>query len=64
MSAVAFFLGYTLLLAGGACVLLLALIGVCKLINRASWAVLDCYGGIKTFNEFRAWHHAQQKGTQ
>lgn len=64
MNTVALMIGYTAMFAGGGCIAMLLVIGACKLFNRASWAVLDAYGGIKTFNEFRAWHHAQQKGTQ
>lgn len=33
-----------------------ALIEVCKLINKAVWKVLDCYGGIETFREYRHWY--------
>jgi len=39
----------------------LALIGACRVLNRACWYVLECYGGIKTFNEFRHWYYNERK---
>lgn len=34
----------------------LCLEGICKLINRGVRALLDTYGGIETFKEYRHWY--------
>lgn len=41
----------------------LSVIGAAKLVNRAVWELLGCYGGIKTFNEFRRWYYTQRLAT-
>jgi hypothetical protein len=35
----------------------LCLEGICKLMNRGVRALLDTYGGIETFKEYRHWYH-------
>ena len=35
---------------------LLCAIGITKLFNRATWAIVGMYGGIKTLREFQHWY--------
>ena len=56
--SVAFTLGYLLMILCGMAIGALLILAVAKLINRAMWALADCYGGVKTFNEFRRWYWA------
>jgi hypothetical protein len=37
-----------------------AILATAKLFNRASWALVECYDGVKTFNEFRRWYHTER----
>lgn len=57
--SVAFALGYLLMILAGLVLGSLLIIGVTKLVNRAMWAVLDCYGGLKTLREFQRWYRAR-----
>lgn len=59
MDAFAMKLGYTVMACTGTAVALLLVIGAAMLFNRATWKVLDAYGGIKTFNEYRRWYGEQ-----
>lgn len=58
--SVAFALGYLLLILGGMTAGALLILAVAKLFNRAMWALVDCYGGVKVFDEFRRWHRANR----
>ncbi len=58
--SVAFTLGYLLMILGGMAGGAVLILTVTKLVNRATWALLDCYGGIKVFNEFRDWHRSRK----
>lgn len=56
------FLGYCVLVLGGAAVVFAALIAVSALANRATWHVVEACGGIKTLREFGVWHRNNKKG--
>lgn len=58
--SVAFTLGYLLMILCGMASGALLVLGAAKLFNRAMWALVDCYGGVKTFDEFRRWHWADK----
>lgn len=44
--------------------LLLCAVGLCRASNRVSYMVLDCYGGWKTFLEYRRWWQERNEGEQ
>ena len=62
--SVAFVLGYLLMILCAMAVGALLIIGAAKLVNRATWALVDCYGGIKTFDEFRRWRQTHKRQTK
>jgi hypothetical protein len=53
-------IGASVCLAGGGIIALALVIGFCLLVNRASYALLDCYGGMKTFMQYRKWYQQQK----
>lgn len=59
--SVAFTLGYLLMILCAMAAGALLIIGVAKLVNRATWCVVDCYGGLKTLREFQCWHRTNQR---
>lgn len=59
MDAFAMWLGYAVMAACGTAAVSGALIGAVMLLNRASWKLLEPYGGFKTFQQFREWYWAQ-----
>lgn len=61
--SVAFTLGCLLLILCGLAAGALLILAVTKLINRASWALVDCYGGIQTFREFQRWYWDNHRKT-
>lgn len=53
--------GLVFLLTAGWGVLLLAIIGLCRLSNKVSHMVLESYGGWTTFNEYRKWYYERKE---
>lgn len=60
--SVAFVLGYLLMILVGLVAASLLIVGATKLINRAIWALVDCYGGIRTFRDYVRWYQQQRDG--
>jgi hypothetical protein len=56
MSAIFYTTGIVVWSLIGLAALALSIIGLVWLFNRASWWVLNAYGGIKTFKEYRHWY--------
>jgi hypothetical protein len=50
------FISYALIALSATGILLLIVYITYLLINRTSWLMLDCYGGIKTFRQYREWY--------
>lgn len=57
-------LGYAVMAACGTTAVAGALVGAVMLLNRASWKLLEPYGGFKTFQQFREWYWAQPENTK
>lgn len=57
MSQIVMWMGYLVIVVSCTLVAAGMLIGCALLCNRAVWAIVESYGGIKVFNEFREWHH-------
>jgi len=55
-------LGYAVMTIGGLTVVAGLVILLVFTFNRASWRVVNAYGGIKTFLEFRAWYWREGPG--
>jgi hypothetical protein len=53
----AIFIGESVMILGAVLLLLGAFAGCLVMINRLVWALLSCYGGIKTFREYKKWYH-------
>lgn len=51
------FLGTAMTFIGGGLLLLMVFAGLCILINRVSWMIVDACGGIETLREFQYWYH-------
>ena len=51
------FLGTAMTFIGGGFLLLMVFAGLCLLLNRVSWMIVESYGGIETLREFRDWYH-------
>jgi len=49
-------MGWITAICAGWVLILLAVIGLVRMSNFASHQVLDCYGGWKTFLEYREWY--------
>ena len=65
LDAWASYLGYAVMVSGGAIVVAALAIWAVSLLNRATWQLLEGYGSIKTFIKFRDWYWKQpenQKG--
>ena len=60
MDAFAMWLGYALMVSCGAIATAGAVIGGALMFNRAIWHLVDAYGGIKTFDQFRRWYHRER----
>lgn len=58
--SVAFALGYLLMILSGMAVGALLILAVTGLVNRAVWALVDSYGGVKAFDQFRRWYWANK----
>lgn len=61
VDTIALALGYICLSISALALVCLCVIGVTVLFNRATHAVVACYGGYKTFKMFREWYHSQDK---
>jgi hypothetical protein len=59
--AIIYATGAVVLACLGLMALAMGVIGLVWMFNRASWWVMNAYGGIKTFNEFRDWYHGERK---
>ena len=59
MDALAMWIGYAVMSASGLAAAAGLLIGAVMLFNRASWALLSVWGGVKTFKQYVAWYHRQ-----
>lgn len=64
IETIALHVGYCVLVFGGVTTCALAFIGTTLLINRATWKVVDCYGGIKTLREFGVWYRNKEKANE
>jgi hypothetical protein len=61
--AVAIWIGYAVMWLGAGCIVALLLAVCTYLWNWTSWKLLDAYGGIKVFNEYRAWYHEHKRAS-
>lgn len=52
-------LGYAVMFACGTAAVSGLVIGAVMLFNRATWAVLGAWGGVKVFKQYLAWYHDQ-----
>ena len=48
--------GHFVMAVGGIMLGALFCIGVSMLVNRATWKIVECYGGMKTLREFGRWY--------
>lgn len=53
---IALYIGYCVLVFGGLATCAVAFVGLTMIINRATWKIVDCYGGMKTLREFGDWY--------
>jgi hypothetical protein len=58
----ALILSYSLVVLGIVFSIFIIMYGVIRCINRLSWMLVDCYGGMKAFKEYRKWY-IQNKNT-
>jgi hypothetical protein len=56
MTEIFFITGVATAICAGWLLVLLAIFGLVRLSNWVSHKVLDCYGGWKTFKEYRSWY--------
>lgn len=62
MTDIFYWIGVSLAVFSAWFLLLAVAFGLCLLSNRVSHLVLDCYGGWKTFIEYKEWYYANHKG--
>ncbi len=62
MDELARLIGYLVMCLGAGVVLAVLITLLVWCFNRASWWVMNAYGGVKTFRQFQAWYWREGPG--